>query len=233
MKNWKIINGSENVLVSNFGDVKSSTGFIYTTFTCKRTGYQKVNLKINGEIKQCAVHKLVAEAFVANPFNKPEVNHKNGDKTNNCEWNLEWVTPYENQMHRRYVLGKRTDGEFNPMFGKSDENNPKFKDWIVAVREDGTIVGKYPTQVSAAINLLNKYERAHTLSKCLRHTRNNKAFGYYWMYEKEYELLTRADLKPCELLEHPELWIEHYLGQSAAKPHKEEGSTTIENITER
>ncbi len=60
--------------------------------------YLCVSLYKNGFTK-AAVHRLVAEAFIPNPDNKPEVNHKDNDGTNNHVDNLEWVTPKENAEH--------------------------------------------------------------------------------------------------------------------------------------
>jgi hypothetical protein len=123
-------------------------------------------------------------------------------------------------MHRRYVLGKDMRGNNNPMFGMKDENNPKFKDWIIALTPDGEVVGRYPTQTKAAIEMFGKACIANQISRVVRHDRNNSLIhGYYFLYEKEYQRMTQADLKPRELLGHPELLEEsYYRGQSATKP---------------
>ena len=61
--------------------------------------YPVVSLSIKGNIHQIKIHKLVALAFILNPDNKPQVNHKDGNKTNNHIDNLEWVTHQENVQH--------------------------------------------------------------------------------------------------------------------------------------
>lgn len=65
-------------------------------------GYCIVNLYKNGKNKGFLVHRLVAKAFIPNPELKPEVNHLDEDKSNNCSWNLEWTTSSENQLHSSY-----------------------------------------------------------------------------------------------------------------------------------
>lgn len=70
------------------------------------SGYYCVKLWDGGKTKNSFVHRLVALAFVPNPDQKPEVNHIDGDKTNNAASNLEWVTGVENKRHCREVLGK-------------------------------------------------------------------------------------------------------------------------------
>lgn len=62
-------------------------------------GYFRVYLRNKGPRKTVLLHRVVAEAFIPNPENKPCVNHKNGDKSDNSVENLEWVTYSENMKH--------------------------------------------------------------------------------------------------------------------------------------
>lgn len=62
-------------------------------------GYLNVKLHKDNKEKTFSIHRLVALAFIENPYNKREVNHIDEDKTNNNVWNLEWVTSKENANH--------------------------------------------------------------------------------------------------------------------------------------
>ena len=92
--------------VSNFGRVKSFRHKYPKILRANEQskGYMQVRLHRNGKTKNFGVHILVAQAFIDNPENKREVDHRNGDKTNNCVWNLDWVTRKENAA-RAYKLG--------------------------------------------------------------------------------------------------------------------------------
>jgi hypothetical protein len=95
----KYIKGFENYGICKNGMIYSHlvNRFLKTNVT--KSGYEKVNLFINGKEKVCLVHRLVAMAYITNPNNKPYVNHINGDKLCNIYHNLEWVTAKENTRH--------------------------------------------------------------------------------------------------------------------------------------
>lgn len=75
-----------------------------------RRGYKRVTLWKNKREKDFLVHRLVCTAFHPNPENKPEVNHIDGNPSNNRVDNLEWVTSQENLMHAfKHLLNKSPD----------------------------------------------------------------------------------------------------------------------------
>jgi hypothetical protein len=69
-----------------------------------KSGYLLVSFCVDNIKSNHNVHRLVARAFIPNESNKPQVNHKDGDKLNNCVENLEWATASENTKHAYSVL---------------------------------------------------------------------------------------------------------------------------------
>lgn len=105
---WKPIEISNgDYEVSSFGKVRSldrqsRKGFLkggMMKIWSNNGKYPRVCLTIDGICKSFSVHRLVAEAFLPNPLNKPQVNHIDGVKTNNYVGNLEWATRFENMKH--------------------------------------------------------------------------------------------------------------------------------------
>jgi predicted XRE-type DNA-binding protein len=120
---WRDIVGNEGLYkVSNFGNVKSyhknKVRILKPISVGNYLGIQLVNGREN---RKFYIHRLVAQAFVENTYNKKEVNHIDGNKFNNVVTNLEWVTRTENEFHARKIGLKNQMGENNPMCKFSDE----------------------------------------------------------------------------------------------------------------
>lgn len=109
---WKTIDEFPYIEVSSLGRIKklphswTKKETIQSDFFKDKDGYCRINIQDkNGNIRQHAVHRLVALAFIPNPENKQCVNHINSNRQDNRVSNLEWVTPRENVYHS-YAFGK-------------------------------------------------------------------------------------------------------------------------------
>ncbi len=111
---WKPILGYEHYQVSNMGRVMGKVILKAATGVGK---YLYVSLSKNNKTKSCKVHRLVAIAFIENPENKPQVNHKKGVKSDNRASELEWMTRDENLQHARdnklFYGNRNQKGELN------------------------------------------------------------------------------------------------------------------------
>ena len=133
MEVWKDVVGYEGLyLVSNQGNIKS----LPRNGTCKQPknlkmhlgnrGYYVVTLSKNNIRKKFLVHRIVASAFIDNPKNLPQINHKDGNKINNNIENLEWITPYDNIRHSIETHLKPNDKGVKNYHSKLSENDILF-----------------------------------------------------------------------------------------------------------
>jgi hypothetical protein len=192
---WKpVLNHESYYEISNLGNVlslervveyeyktKSGTIIIKRSFkkskklkTHINNGYYTTDFQVNKIKETVTVHRLIAEAFIPNPENKPTVNHKDGVKTNIEISNLEWATYSENNKHA-VDTGLRQ----SPWTGKFGADNPRSKPVI---------------QYDKAWNKINEFTNAREaqkitginykhISSCCLGNRSTHG-GYKWEYKK-------------------------------------------------
>lgn len=176
----KPVKGFDNYLISEFGEVFSVKNNKFIKPTLMKIGYLGFTPKRN---KLIYVHRAVAEAFIPNPNNYPQVNHKDGDKTNNNVSNLEWCTSKQNNLHAwKNGLNKTTDAQrkhastihkYIPK-EKSIENGKRVGSWIklhVSKKVRCKKCGKIFNSIKEAADSLDL--RDSTLSRYLNGTRKN------------------------------------------------------------
>lgn len=128
---WAYIKGYEGLYqISNYGRIKSfairkySTGAMILKPKLAKNGYLMVSLNKNRKGRYFLIHRIVAQTFIPNPENKSTVNHKDGNKFNNCVENLEWQTQSENN-HHAVNTGLSKSGE-DCTFAKLTKEDVKF-----------------------------------------------------------------------------------------------------------
>lgn len=140
-----------------------------------KNGYIQYNISFKNKRHYLLAHRLVAQAFIPNPENKPQVNHKDGNKQNNCVENLEWVTVSENEKHSYRKLGKKI-----PNHGKhlGEYAKKNFSKAIVQYDLNGNYVNKF-VSMSQATKMTNINQG--NISECCNKKRKI-AGGYIWNF---------------------------------------------------
>lgn len=168
---WRDIEGYENLYqVSNLGRVKSLGNGICNSkekilkAIKHNCGYLSICLYKYGKSKKYFVHRLVAHAFIPNPYNLPQVNHISEDKTNNRVDNLEWCDCKYNINY----------GTHNKKVSESQTNHPKKSKKVLCI-ETGKI---YPSTHQVERELGFNYSTI--LKVC--NGKYKSAYGFHWRY---------------------------------------------------
>ena len=165
LEQWKTIEEAENYEVSNLGNIRN----IFTKKILKgrpsASGYLQVSIKIDEEscFKNQYIHRLVDQHWIDNPEHKEQVNHKDGNKSNNCITNLEWVTSSENLYHKSKLYGSNLKTS-NRRVGQYTKNGELIAEYDSIVKAAAAI-GSPRVSVDAALN-----GRVYTLK------------GFVWKY---------------------------------------------------
>ena len=194
---WKNIEGYENLYqISSIGRVRSLDRFDSIGRFIKgkilkpridKDGYHCIFLSKNGTQKPFKIHRLVAQAFIPNPDNKPCIDHVNCVRSDNRLENLRWVTYLENNLNP--ITRKRSSdthreiyqGENNPNYGNRGKNNPLSKP-IVQLTLDNEIVKLWFAAKDAE---REKQFDASTITKCCRGKKQTHK-NYKWQYVDDW-----------------------------------------------
>ena len=180
---WKPIKNFEGLYeVSNLGRVRSldrvvrnrsgyavRKGKLIKEAAVSGKAYRKVGLWKNNMGTNVLVHRLVAEAFIPNPYNLPEVNHKDENPSNNCADNLEWCDADYN-MHYGTLQQRKADKQR----GKSIGSQP-----ILQFTKEGELIARYDSALKAA-EAINGDNSA--ICKCAN-GKVKTSYGFVWKWE--------------------------------------------------
>jgi len=174
---WKDIKNFEGLYqVSNLGRVRSLNKFvrhsnhfmklkgsILKLQTDCQTHYKKIRLCKEGKYTHYAIHRLVAQTFIPNPDNLPQVNHKDENKSNNCVDNLEWCDSNYNNNYG--TKNRRVALKLSKPILQYDLNGNFIKEWISAM-EIQRQLGYANTNINACCN-----------------KRIKRVYGYIWRFK--------------------------------------------------
>lgn len=180
MKNevWKEINDIPNYEVSNLGNIRSKKTLRKLKCGLVR-GYPHIDLYNSKGRKNYYIHRLVAELFIPNPNNLPQVNHKDGNKLNNSVDNLEWCTCKENILHGiKNGLKIYKKGTQSAMYGKYGKNSNRAIP-ILQFDLNNNLIKQWDSQIEIQRELGYKQS---VISNCCN-GRGKTAYGYIWKHK--------------------------------------------------
>ena len=137
---WLEIENTEGLyLVSNFGNVKSLKGTPKLLLNnINNSGYALVNIKVDGRFVKRLRHRLVAETFLPNPNNHPEVDHINEDKLDNRLVNLQWISKKDHNKksyNARVAASKKANTGHTRTRGENSGTSKLKEEQVLKIRE--------------------------------------------------------------------------------------------------
>lgn len=179
---WKDVKGYEGLYkISNLGNVLS-LNFNHSNYSkCLKPfdndGYLRVAFNCNNQYKRFLVHRLVAEAFIPNPENKPFINHIDGNKRNNNIDNLEWVSASENTRHAIRIGLRPANCQHEIKYGK---DHPASKP-IIQFDINGNLIKRW----GCSKDVEKEFGfRPQFILRCCRGERKTY-MGYVWKFDKK------------------------------------------------
>jgi hypothetical protein len=179
---WRYVSGyGGDYSVSNLGRIMSNertdaSGHKLKARIMSQTktgnGYMRIALRHKHKL---FVHRIVAEEFIGRGIDGLQVNHKNGDKTDNRADNLEWVTCSENHKHSFRVLGRKPS---RAMLGMFADKNPNAKQ-VEMTDGLGNVIKKFKSASLAVADGFN----VSCIIACCRGRRNTHG-GFCWQYSQ-------------------------------------------------
>ena len=185
---WKDIEGYEGLYqVSNLGNVKSldhmrkngtneymQKGKLLKPQLNNKTRYFHIRLSKNGKVKNFLLHRIIAQAFIVNPNNYKEINHKDENPSNNSLQNLEWC-----------------DKKYNINYGKGNQIRSQTE---IKTKKGGKRVYQFDLENNLLKIWNNQLEikkelgisQTNNISNCCNGKRKS-AYGYKWRYENVYK----------------------------------------------
>ena len=165
-----------NYMVNEDGNIYSIFSHKFLKPSKQKNGYLTVELFNSKGSKRLLVHRIVAEAFIPNPNNYPQVNHKDENKLNNCIDNLEWCTAKYNM---NYGCGAKTRH-----LKIAIKNGMKVCVSVLQIDKTGNIINRFNSIKEAERNL--GISNSH-ISECCKGKRKT-ANGFVWRYERGNDL---------------------------------------------
>lgn len=205
---WKDVVGYEGLYqVSNFGRVRSlghdkwHKGRIIKPHYDGRKHYLFVQIYKNKNSKKINVHRLVAETFIPNPQNLPQVNHKDENKINNCVWNLEWCTNkyninYNNKSAMKRAIKTRYERyDVKELVAKTKAAKIKNGSYSAEIPVNQfTWSGKF---IARYISCVEAHKQTgvqmRVISKCCRGI-YKQGGGFVWLYDKDVDRILERTL---------------------------------------